>query len=115
MRKVLFREQECYICEGRIKTEDRIEGYNYYAMRHSDDDWSKPVTIENGVVVNYYGLLATKKELKMDNEWSEGRYEIVLTDAESDFLGCAASADYETNKLDESEEALTIDDFEDEE
>lgn len=54
--------------------------HHVYAMRHGDDgDWSVPVTIEPGVLVNYWGYLITKEPL--DNPGAESLY-IELTEQE---------------------------------
>lgn len=63
MKKILFREIECYVCEARVPKEERIEGYNYYGIRHDDESLGTPVTIEAGVMVNFWGTLATKEDL----------------------------------------------------
>ena len=40
--------------------------YKYmYGIRHSDSDWSKPVTVEPTVCVNRYGYMLCEKELDM--------------------------------------------------
>lgn len=109
MQKVIFRDKECYVCEGRLKPEDIVEGYNYYAMRHEDDDWSEPVTIEEKVFVNYFGAIACKEEIVLDNEWSEGRFETQLTEEESELLAKAASDNMSNGEIDESQEGLTLD------
>ena len=43
-----------------------------YGVRHADNDWSTPVTIEHHVVVNRYCLLYTATALKFppDQDWA---------------------------------------------
>lgn len=60
MNKILFRGMECYITESRITNSDKIEGFNYYEIRHDDESQGTPVTIEPGVMVNFWGTLATR-------------------------------------------------------
>ena len=66
-----------YVREGRISEEERHEGLYYYGMRHDDNDWSEPCTIEIGVMVNFFGMLVTsapipsltRKEADSKNHW----------------------------------------------
>ena len=37
-------------------------GYKVFFIRHSDEDWGEPATVENYVIVNFYGYIATKDE-----------------------------------------------------
>ena len=52
-----------YIREGRIKREERYDDFHYYDMRHDDNDWSEPITIEKAVGVNFFGTLVTNKPI----------------------------------------------------
>lgn len=67
---MLIREKEVVkvVEAARISEEERkqVENDNHhlYMMRHDDDgDWSVPVTIEQNVLVNYWGYLITKEPL----------------------------------------------------
>lgn len=63
MKKILFRGIECFVCDVRVPQEQRLTDYNYYGIRHDDDGFGTPVTIEAGVMVNFWGTLATKEDL----------------------------------------------------
>ena len=54
---------DCLVFKGRQKdllSELIKSGYRVFYLRHSDNDWSEPMTIENFVQVNFYGYLAVK-------------------------------------------------------
>lgn len=53
-----------YVQEHRLPVEERYDDLYYYAMRHDDDgNWSEPVSIENAVWANFFGVLATDKPI----------------------------------------------------
>ena len=56
------------------------EGLHLYGIRHSDDDWGKPITIEKFVLVNRYGYIVSKQPL--DKIINSGRLEYKLNDDE---------------------------------
>jgi len=62
------------LVEKRIPEEERNSGLYYYGVRHSDDDWGKPVTIEVNVRFNFYGTLITDEPLR----FPEGKDYIVF-------------------------------------
>lgn len=121
MRKIIFRGIECYVSDTRIKKEDMIEGFNYYGIRHSDEDWGIPITIEDFVVVNHWGTLASKTDLvtHFSNDierWGENdsRWCIDLTisdeyedDTESSIFMWAAGED-NSSDIDEDEDAINL-------
>ena len=39
------------------------EGQYYYGIRHSDDDWGKPITVEKMVLINRYGFIVSQRPL----------------------------------------------------
>lgn len=39
----------------------RPDLWDYYGIRHSDTDWSRPITIEPHVLVNKWGILRVPK------------------------------------------------------
>ena len=55
-----------------------------YCVRHSERDWSRPVTIEKYVACNYWGLILADKPL--DKFFIEGDY-VPLTKKESLDIG----------------------------
>ncbi|PVC74994.1 hypothetical protein C2I27_03650 [Priestia megaterium] len=54
------------LTQSRIKKEERKEDLHYYDIRHSDDDWGEPSTVESGVWVNHFGTLATTAPLELE-------------------------------------------------
>lgn len=56
-----------------------------YGIRHADDDWSLPRTIERSVVVNRYGILLAARPLQMNVDGS-GIGIIELTDSECEII-----------------------------
>jgi len=54
---LIFTEREKGLLERLAES-----GYKVFFIRHSDEDWGEPVTIENYVRVNFYGFLAIKDE-----------------------------------------------------
>lgn len=71
----------------RIKRDEfeqvKEKGYHFYAMRHGDNDWSLPLSIEKGVLVNYFGYLITDAPLTLDQEGYNGNSYTELTEEES--------------------------------
>ena len=56
----------CILCYGeRIPQEKAHIGYPYsYHIRHDEDDWTCPISIERFVVVNFFGTVFMKKPLE---------------------------------------------------
>lgn len=89
MKKILFRGIECFITDVRIKDSEKIKGFNYYGIRHSDEDWSEPVTIERAVIVNNWGTLATKVDLSTHKDsriYYADKWEIEISEEEQDMF-----------------------------
>ena len=63
---------EGIISEYRLDRKNETEGKYIYDIRHTDENWCEPATIENHVIVNWYGCLITD-------------YPIIFPD-ESDYL-----------------------------
>ena len=96
MLHVKFRGKDCYITDERVKKETRRAEYNYYEMRHDDDnDWATPVTIERGVLVNFCGTIVSKEDLLENVKYIE------LSDDESSFLSAALGGNTTGNTIDE--------------
>jgi hypothetical protein len=55
--------QKAFVCDSRIPTETKNPELFYYGIRNSDEDLGRPSTIEERVIVNYWGTLVTTKEL----------------------------------------------------
>lgn len=43
-----------------------------YELRHGDEDWTVPVTIEKQVFVNHCGTLFSEKEIELDQGLTDG-------------------------------------------
>lgn len=64
----------------RLSEQEHTPGLYYYQCRHSEDDWSVPLTIErNAVWVNFWGTIASTKPLPF-NEY--GLYELTKEEGE---------------------------------
>lgn len=50
--------------EGRVDSESIPSGWHVYYIRHSDNDWGKPISIEPAVLCNFFGVFITKNALK---------------------------------------------------
>lgn len=61
----MFRGSKVTIVEDRIDTENRDPNLHYYEIRHSDDDWGNPVSIDEAIGVNFFGLLITSSPIKI--------------------------------------------------
>ncbi len=66
MQVVIINGIECMLFEGKrfyqIRTDDRARGYSYvYELRHADDDFTKPVTVERRVRVNFFGTILAQE------------------------------------------------------
>lgn len=85
--KTLFKGIEGYVVDTRIPQPDRRLDLHYYDLRHGDEDWSEPCTIEPSVFVNHWGTIAFKTPIEhLMTEWAPGRFEIQLTDDEANQL-----------------------------
>lgn len=43
--------------ESRVDKVNDTEGKFFLDIRHTDDDWTEPATVENYVMVNWFGTL----------------------------------------------------------
>ena len=62
----------------RVPKKDRDQKLYYYAMRHSESDWTRPIGIEEFVLVNFLGTLVTNTPLELEEgllvpTWKEKR------------------------------------------
>lgn len=65
----------------RIPKESRQEHLHYYDVRHCDDDGFRPATVEQRVMVNYLGTIATATPLTLESDGA-----IELTEVEEDII-----------------------------
>lgn len=52
------------LSEVRVDREKDIEGKFLYDIRHSDNDWCDPATLEKKVIVNWFGTLIVDKPIQ---------------------------------------------------
>lgn len=51
------------LIDERMQCDDVPSDWHVYDIRHADDDWSEPISIEPGVLVNFMGRFLTDQEL----------------------------------------------------
>jgi len=53
--------------DERISVNKAPAGYPYmYHLRHDEENWNRPISIENFVFVNFFGTIFTNKPLNID-------------------------------------------------
>lgn len=55
----------CPITEYRVDRSQDTEGKILYDIRHSDDDWCDPATVEENVVVNWFGTILLNEPIDL--------------------------------------------------
>lgn len=51
------------LIDERMQCDDVPAGWQVYDLRHTDDDWGEPATIEPAVMVNFMGRFLTQEKL----------------------------------------------------
>lgn len=83
-----FRGEKILFTDERIKDKDKHPSLNFYSIRHDDDGYGDPCTIEEGVWVNHFGDIVCNHKLDLDNTGYNGTHWIDLSEFEkSDFYG----------------------------
>jgi len=82
--KVKFRGYDGYVCEGRPTTDIDLDKF-IYMFRHSDNDWTQPMSIEDKVWVNYWGTIYFNEKPELDLD-CEGGLHSMLTEEEMDII-----------------------------
>lgn len=59
----------------RIKQEERDPNLFYYDIRHEDNDWGEPCSLEKRVWVNHFGTMATSEPISEEAFESAGDYQ----------------------------------------
>jgi hypothetical protein len=62
-----FRGITLYFSELRIDRDSIPKNMYCYGIRHADNDWTNPITIEPTVMVNHYGDIITEEPLVFEN------------------------------------------------
>ena len=75
---VVLRDQRCerppFQVKGYLYEEDHFtdpqsaEGLHRYSIRHKDDDMGEPKTIEDSVIVNWFGWFFTETDLNLNGK-----------------------------------------------
>jgi hypothetical protein len=104
---ILFGKPVLYV-DMRIDPNSLPPGLYTYDLRHSDDDWSQPATLEKQVTVNYFGTVISQSEMQLDGflqinegDFKTDPYETVTLDQ---FL----AGDYELTPSPETEIRVVI-------
>ena len=82
-REIVFRGKKASVFEVVPKVEE-IPDLFFYGIRHSDDDWDGPITIEKLVVCNRWGVIGFERPLEESMFGESGCIE--LTEEERDLL-----------------------------
>jgi hypothetical protein len=66
MSKIIINGKECILYYNvRVAFENSPYGYPYgYHIRHSEEDWTCPESIEPFVLVNFFGTVFMKKPIE---------------------------------------------------
>ena len=96
MRTIFFRNIDCIVTTDRAEARrwvvdpEIVTSYPFTAaQRHSDSDWSKPITLESNVRVNYWGEIRSHSPIPELN--AQGG--LLLTEGESEALLWRAETD----------------------
>lgn len=65
---VIFQGKPALFTDGRLDKTTLPAGIYCYDIRHSDNDWGKPCTLENHVLVNFFGSIITKEPISLSSE-----------------------------------------------
>lgn len=69
MKKIIINNEIEGIFYDTIDKDKPINEYAHKTMlRHSDFDWTKPISIEKFVIVNKFGTLYTREPLLNENQ-----------------------------------------------
>jgi hypothetical protein len=70
-----------HVTSSRIRQEQRDMDLFYYNLRHAEEDWSEPVTVEPYVLVNYFGTIVTTEPIPFESD-DHGNAYLEITDEE---------------------------------
>lgn len=93
-----IRGIEVYVTDVRVgRNVNKRDDLYHYQIRHSDEDWGDPCTIEPSILVNHYGDIVSKKNLEHLFDTSTNWKQIQLEDNDVEEIYKAlgtASIDY---------------------
>jgi len=81
-REIFFRGRKGLVSE-LVRPERVPESWCFYCIRHADDDWDEPITIERVVVCNRWGMIAFEKPLEESMFDSDGCINLTSEERES--------------------------------
>lgn len=64
------------VSEYRVRRDIETEGKYLYDIRHSDNDWCDPATLEKNVVVNWFGTMILDSPIELLEEDKNAYLEI---------------------------------------
>lgn len=73
------------VTQLRIKKNERKPYLYYYDIRHEDEDWGEPWSIEKRVLVNHFGTIVTSEPI-LEIENANHRNYILLTSEEKQII-----------------------------
>lgn len=53
------------VSEYRVNRKEDVEGKYLYDIRHADNDWCEPATLEKFVMVNWFGTLIVDEPIEV--------------------------------------------------
>lgn len=70
MMNVFINDIECILYyEERVPPQQAPFGYPYmYHLRHDEDDWTCPITLERFVAVNFFGTVFMEKPVEFGEQ-----------------------------------------------
>ena len=69
MLKARINNIDCLVCyDERVPAEKAPPDFPYmYHIRHDEDNWTLPITLERFVLVNFFGTVFMKEPLEFDS------------------------------------------------
>ena len=67
-REIMLKGKKAFFSEMRIERSSIPEGLYVYEVRHDEEDWTEPVEIKRGILVNFLGTLISTEPLLQDDE-----------------------------------------------
>jgi hypothetical protein len=85
MVKARINGIDCILCyDRRVELRHAPCGYRYvYHLRHSEEDWTRPESIERSVLVNFYGTVFSEEPFRLSDE---GYLEISAFETENAYV-----------------------------
>jgi hypothetical protein len=104
---ILFGKPVLYV-DMRIAPNSLPEGLYTYDLRHSDDDWSQPATLQRQVTVNYFGTVISQNQMQLDGFLQINEGDFMTDPYETVTLDQFLAGDYELTPSPETEIRVVI-------